>query len=120
LISGRCDERSLITYVSEFLKYYNSEEKLMKDLDREFSRYQKKNKPIHLPLSRLNLGLKYLGPNRILCHNRIPSIPFSHPLTIRKHHCLNNPQTNFLIHFINLLKKWLLPRTQLLKRKALK
>lgn len=35
----RCDERSVITYVSEFLKYYNSEEKLIKDLDREFARY---------------------------------------------------------------------------------
>ena len=34
----RCDDKSIMTYVSEFLKYFNSEEKLMKDLDREFSR----------------------------------------------------------------------------------
>jgi len=32
------DEKSVMTYISEFLKYYNSEEKLMKDLDREFAK----------------------------------------------------------------------------------
>lgn len=33
-----CDEQSVMTYISEFLQYYNSEEKLMKDLDREFQK----------------------------------------------------------------------------------
>jgi hypothetical protein len=34
----RVDEKSIMTYVSEYLKYWNSEEKLMKDLKNEFAR----------------------------------------------------------------------------------
>jgi len=33
-----CDEKSVMTYLSEFLKYFNSEDKLMQDLDKEFSK----------------------------------------------------------------------------------
>jgi hypothetical protein len=35
----RCDDLSVITYVSEFLKYYKSEECITKDLDNEFAKY---------------------------------------------------------------------------------
>src|SRR4051812_49243175 len=36
----RVDEKSVMTYVSEFLKYFNSEVNLMKEIDREFSRLE--------------------------------------------------------------------------------
>lgn len=37
-----------MTYVSELLNYYNSEEKLMKDLENDFKKYQIYYVIIHL------------------------------------------------------------------------
>lgn len=40
------EEKGLVIYVGEFLKYYNSEEKLFKDLDREFKKSQVSETPV--------------------------------------------------------------------------
>src|SRR5690554_5598377 len=37
IVSGKCDEKSVVVYISEFLKYWNSEEKMMRDLGKDFS-----------------------------------------------------------------------------------